>query len=71
MPMPVPPPPVPPDLFEKRWKEGKRTLRELDPALWEWKEKNRKMRDFQYVCLIGGLALAGITFVICAIVRFL
>lgn len=31
-----PPPPVTPKEFAKRWREGKRTMEELDPELYKW-----------------------------------
>ncbi|MCK5020586.1 MAG: hypothetical protein KAS32_26440 [Candidatus Peribacteraceae bacterium] len=42
----IPPPfPLNEEQFKKRWNEGKRTMRELDPALYNWYESGRRQRQ--------------------------
>lgn len=60
MPLPPPPPPVPKEVFDERFKNGARTMEELDPAFHKWLESSRSQLKFQGICIMLGLALIGL-----------
>ena len=55
----TPPRPISKHEFNIAWKEGKRLMKEIDPKLYDWCNKNDKMMAFQtklitlfMVCLV-------------------
>lgn len=58
--MPCPPAPWPPpeSVLRKRWANGARTVRELDPEFAEWCDARRREAKFALVtCVFGTIAL--------------
>ncbi len=46
--------------FQRRWREGKRTLPELDPDFWAWYQRSRRLNLFA----IAAAWPAGVVFLI-------
>ena len=51
----VPPPPLSPEEFTRRWRAGARTLEELDPALWRWQKGIDRQAVFMAVAIFVGV----------------
>lgn len=53
------PPPAPPDREElrRRWANGARTMRELDPELWAWHCSRRRLGRIVGVTVVIGVGL--------------
>lgn len=51
-----PPPPIKQAEFERRYRAGARTLEEVDPVLFQWRDRNRSFRRIGYWAM--GLAVA-------------
>lgn len=58
-----PPVPVSPKVFKQRWNAGARTLEELDPALYRWKENQDRMARTQVIAILISIALVVITII--------
>ncbi len=63
MPLSIPPRPLSQEEFNKRWKKGARTLKDLDPDFWRWKQTSEKMLVLQAVILTIGSILFLIVFI--------
>lgn len=61
----VPPPrPLSREEFQKRWDEGARTMRDLDPAFFKWQQNSKR----RFLYLLGGMVLAVSVMVIILVV---
>ncbi len=52
-----PPPPISREEFHKRYAAGARTMQELDPAFWAWRERQRRFRMVQGGVMVIGLLM--------------
>jgi hypothetical protein len=61
----MPPPlPIGKSEFEKRIRAGARTIAEIDPELWKWKQNCEFSHKIQAIILILGIVFFIITFLI-------
>ena len=67
MPLIPPPPPVSPEEFERRWKAGARSVRELDPAFAKWQDQCNATTTIGWAVVVAGavVMLIVIVAVIC------
>lgn len=63
-----PPPPVPRSLWNKRWAEGKRTIKELDPAFYAWHERASRQNMLMHIGLATGAVLMVIGSIVWALI---
>ena len=50
----IPPLALSPEEFQRRIDGGAKTMREIDPALYEWLDAGRRLRAFAFYCLLLG-----------------
>lgn len=61
--MPCSPPPFPPlpEIFDQRWKDGARTIRELDPPFAAWLDDQARIQRWQAWTIGVGMMLLVVT----------
>jgi hypothetical protein len=58
------PPPLSKEEFEKRIKNGAKTLEEIDPEFWKWYQEGQKYRLMTTIMVISAILVLMVTIMI-------